>query len=27
MKVYIGNVDIQLIDWKRPDWAPPKADN
>ncbi|MFA5512241.1 MAG: DUF3108 domain-containing protein [Candidatus Kapaibacterium sp.] len=26
MNVYVGNVDIELIKWKRGDWVPPKAD-
>lgn len=25
MKVYVGNVDIELVKWKRGDWAPPRA--
>lgn len=25
MKVYIGNVNIELIKWKRPGWSPPRA--
>jgi hypothetical protein len=25
MRVYIGNVNIELIKWKRPGWAPPRA--
>lgn len=24
MKVYVGNVDIELVKWKRGDWAPPR---
>ena len=27
MKVYVGNVDIELIRWKRSGWWPPKAEN
>jgi len=27
MKVYVGNVDIELISWKRGGWWPPRADN
>ena len=25
MRVYIGNVNIELIKWKRPGWGPPRA--
>jgi hypothetical protein len=25
LKVYVGNVDIELIKWNRANWAPPKA--
>ncbi len=25
MRVYIGNVNIELIKWKRPGWSPPRA--
>lgn len=25
MKVYVGNVDIELVKWKRGDWTPPQA--
>jgi hypothetical protein len=26
MKVYLGSIDIELTDWKRKNWLPPKAD-
>lgn len=26
MKVYLGSIDIELIDWKRKNWTAPKAD-
>jgi len=25
MKVYVGNIDIELIEWDRNNWSPPKA--
>ena len=25
MNVYVGNIDIQLVKWKRGDWQPPRA--
>ncbi len=27
MKVYVGSVNIELIEWDRKDWMPPKADS
>lgn len=26
MKVYVGNVDIELVKWKRGNWSPPRAE-
>lgn len=26
MKVYVGNVDIELVKWKRGNWAPPRSE-
>lgn len=26
MKVYVGNIDIELVEWHRGTWAPPKAE-
>lgn len=26
MKLYLGSADIELIEWKRPGWSPPKAE-
>lgn len=26
MKVYVGNIDIELLEWSRENWSPPKAE-